>query len=117
MANNAQGQYPIIDWEKATDNDQNKLISANRNKIIDCTGPGCLGTDSDDFGITVWLYQNTAFTVWSDLREASDDRTEDEKTYIDNQSDYTIAIECNITSIDENLTDGGKSNFGCCLQD
>lgn len=119
MANNDAGSNPISVWDKATTDpaNQNELKDANRNKIIACKGDGCLGNIADDFGLTVWLYYNTAFEDWVTAREASSVRTEAEKTYITNQSAYTIAIECNIISIGANLLDGGKSNFGCCLMD
>ena len=45
------------------------------------------------------------------------DPTEDEKTYIDSMSSYTLAIYCDLEVIDSNDSTGNKSGFGCCLQD
>ena len=65
----------------------------------------------------MWLYQDNAFNDWKTNRETAGNETENEKLYIDGQSDYTLTMECNVTSIEANDSTANKSGYGCCLQD
>jgi len=129
--NNAQPATgsPLVLWEDVTNILYVKPDDTNKNVIIDCTSENvCISgkdTNSDDvddnasdnFGMSVWLYSDAAFETWAALRETSDDRTEDEKTYIDQQSGYTIKIECNFEVYGTSSAASAKANFACCLRD
>ena len=119
--NNAEGESPITLWEDVTNILYVKPNDDNKNVIIDCTSTNvCISGDdntSDNFGMSVWLYSDAAFETWAALRETSDDRTEDEKTYIDQQSGYTIKIECNFEVYGTSSAASAKANFACCLRD
>ena len=129
--NNAQPATgsPLVLWEDVTNILYVKPDDTNKNVIIDCTSENvCISgkdTNSDDvddnasdnFGMSVWLYSDAAFETWAALRETSDDRTEDEKTYIDQQSGYTIKIECNFEVYGTSIASASKANFACCLRD
>ena len=129
--NNAQPATgsPLVLWEDVTNILYVKPDDTNKNVIIDCTSENvCISgkdTNSDDvddnasdnFGMSVWLYSDAAFETWAASRETSDERTEDEKTYIDQQSGYTIKIECNFEVYGTSSAASAKANFACCLRD
>ena len=119
--NNAEGESPITLWEDVTNILYVKPNDDNKNVIIDCTSTNvCISGDdnaSDNFGMSVWLYSDAAFETWAASRETSDERTEDEKTYIDQQSGYTIKIECNFEVYGTSIASASKANFACCLRD
>ena len=106
MTNNAQGENPITTWETPDAAFKTTFIDCNTNCSVDATGI---------YGLDVWLYEDPAFTNWQNTIASGP--TEDEKTYRDSMSSYTLAIYCNIEVIESNDATGNKSGFGCCLQD
>ena len=103
MSNNAAGENPITSWQTPDNSFKTTFIDCDS----DCSVAGT-------YGLYVWLYEDTAFSNWLN---ALSNPTEDEKTYRDSMSSYTLAMKCNITEIDSNDSTGNKSGFGCCLQD
>ena len=49
---------------------------------------------ANDYYLKVWLYSDPAFDTW---KNALSSPTEDEKTYRDSMSTYTLKMECNLT--------------------
>ena len=72
--------------------------------------------DDSTFGLQVWLYQDNSFNVWKEARaaESEEERTTKETGYMDEYSDYTIRMRCNITSVNGV---SANANYGCCLRD
>ena len=84
MSNNAQGTNPLDSWQTPDDAFKTTFISCNLE---------CPNDETGIYGLAVWLYEDEAFTNWVN---ALDNPTEDEKTYRDSMSSYTLAIECDI---------------------
>ena len=84
MTNNEQGTNPLDSWQTPDDAYKTTFISCN----LDCSND-----ETGIYGLAVWLYEDTAFTNWVN---ALDNPTEDEKTYRDSMSSYTLAMECEI---------------------
>ena len=80
--------------------------------MINCYG--CDDDGTDDYGLAVWLYEDSAFTDW---QSALSNPTDEEVILRDSMSPYTLAMECNLTAIGTNGTTGNKSGYGCCLRD
>ena len=74
------------------------------------------GAETNDYGLKVWLYDDPVFDKWVELLDEYG-ATENEKIWKDSMSRYTLKMECNLTVIGNNGSDGNKSGFGCCLQD
>ena len=51
--------------------------------------------------MSVWLFADTAFSTWKAKVEdtTNNSPTENEKEFAANYSDYTLAIFCNITKV------------------
>ena len=112
-ANNAEGISPITGFATPSNDDRTIFINCSTDSV--CTDS--LDADNDDFGLTVWLYSDPAWTEWVAERDNHATETENEKTYITQQSDYTLRMECNVTSVGTNDSDGSKVGYGCCLRD
>ena len=122
MSNNSKGKSPITGFNSGGERDADSL---SKNEMIKHSG-NYLDTADDvgrnqstnDFGLVVYLYADTAFDTWKDARENAADVTDDELQYINRYSSYQIAMECNLTSIGaDNKTGDEKKGSGCCLKD
>ena len=68
----------------------------------------------NEYGMTVWLYANSDFaTWWSDVGGKSA-ASEAEKLYKDAYSEYVLAMQCEVTTIDSNAF---AAYSGCCIKD
>ena len=85
--------------------------SSFKTEFINCTSCTITGT----YGLDVWLYDDSAFTSWSDTITTSS--TELEQTLKSRYSSYTLRMKCNIDSILNVDNTGDKSNWACCLRD
>ena len=71
-----------------TDNDLTTFNFCDECTDVDVT------SGANNYWLKVWLYSDSAFTDWT---AALSSPTEDEKTYRDSMSDYTLKMECNLT--------------------
>ena len=72
--------------------------------------------DSGNYALYVWLYQDSTFDNWAADRAAEDDvtRTTKETGYMDEYSNYTIKMYCDISNVNGVVASAG---YGCCLRD
>ena len=112
---------PTSIYDLAGDGSNNNMFSltledAYKNTIIDVDD----GADNL-YGLTVWLYEDPAFTNWKTHVEQSSINASlpaNQKNYILDYSSYNIAIQCNLTKIDGNdSVSANKGGWGCCLRD
>lgn len=77
-----------------------------------------LNDADNECSMTTWLYADPAFDTWLTAINASTyTKTEDEKTFSDAYSSYTLAIKCDITKIRGQGTGTNRGGMGCCLRD
>ena len=65
------------------------------------------------------MYRDSAFDSW---KTAVADRadtgiTEEEKTFRDTYSSYSLAIVCDILNLEGNTNTASRAGTGCCLRD
>lgn len=65
----------------------------------------------NEYGFTVWLYAASHFSTWWDAVSSPD---EDEKLYKEAYSEYVLAFQCEVTTIDSNAF---AAYSGCCIKD
>ena len=77
------------------------------------------GDADNTYEMSTWLYADSAFDTWlTAINKSGYVKTEDEKTFADAYSSYTLAIKCDVTKIggkDKSLT--SRAGLGCCLRD
>jgi len=111
-----------LDADSVTDNPFSyTLDDAFKNEIIPADASKLDTDNGEDYGLTVWLYQDNSFANWKTHVEQTAIYAAlpgNVKNYILDYSDYNIAIQCNLNNIDGNdSSTESRANFGCCLRD
>ena len=77
---------------------------------------------NNDYEMSTWLYSDSAFSTWAaGVDDASKSATENEKEFVDQYSNYTLKILCNITKITASGVtydyNANRAESGCCIRD
>ena len=104
-------------WTEPTDTTYKTVFMACDGTASPTGCSNTAATANEQYGLSVWLYSDPAFDNWVTARNAASSKQENEKVFIENQSSYTLKMDCNLTSIESNDSTSNKAGFGCCLQD
>ena len=105
-------------WTAPTDTALKTVVMACDGSLSSNTGcSNTAATSTENYGLSVWLYSDDAFDNWITARNAAASKQENEKVFIENQSSYTLKMDCNLSAIESNDLTSNKAGFGCCLQD
>ena len=71
-----------------------------------------VATGTDTYGLSVWIYDDTAnYTAWTATLSSSE-----EKALAKVYSSYMMKMTCNITTLNS-VSDDTRAGSGCCIQD
>lgn len=72
----------------------------------------------NDYGLVTYLYADTAFSTWAaKAADATNSPTENEKAFVDQYSDYTLKIDCNLKMVAKFDSTTNRASSSCCLRD
>ena len=72
----------------------------------------------NNYSMDVWLYADDSFSTWAKgVDDSSKTPTENEKEFVDQYSNYTLVIACNVKLITKFDKETNRAESGCCLRD